>query len=114
MNSRNINWSLVALLCATTTAGYMCRVNVSTAGALIMDDFQLTQVDMGRIFGAFLLGYALFQFPAGWLADRFGARKVLLTASLLWFLLTVLPIFISLSSTQLLGASFGIFFFSGC
>jgi hypothetical protein len=24
-------WSIVAVLCATATAGYMCRVNVSTA-----------------------------------------------------------------------------------
>lgn len=87
----------------------MCRVNVSTAGALIMEEFSLTQIEMGRIFGVFLLGYALFQMPAGWLADYLGPRKVLLTAAFLWFFLTVTPIFISLSSPQMLSASFLVF-----
>ena len=72
MNSQRVPWSIVAMLCATATASYICRVNVSTAGALLMDEFSLTQVEMGRIFSAFLLGYAFFQIPAGMLADRLG------------------------------------------
>ena len=72
------------MLCATATAGYICRVNISTAGALIMDDFDLSQVEMGRIFSGFLLGYALFQVPAGMLADRWGARRILAMSSWLW------------------------------
>jgi len=82
-------WQLVALLSATATAGYICRVNVSTAGALMMDEFNLSQVDMGRLFSSFLLGYALFQIPAGALADRFGTKRVLSIAVWLWVLLTV-------------------------
>ena len=89
--------SLVALLCATATAGYMVRVNVSTAGALIMDEYSLSQVDMGRIFSAFLLGYALFQIPSGSLADYLGGRKVLTLASWLWVALTLAPILASRS-----------------
>jgi len=54
------SWSMVVMLCATATAGYMCRVNVSTAGPLLMNEFGLSQIAMGRIFSAFLLGYALF------------------------------------------------------
>ncbi|HSW30129.1 MAG TPA: MFS transporter [Longimicrobiales bacterium] len=77
-------WRIVALLCATATAGYMCRVNVSTAGVLLMEEFGLTQVAMGGLFSAFLLGYAFFQVPAGMLADRFGARRVLGAAAWLW------------------------------
>ena len=65
------------MLSATATAGYICRVNVSTAGALVMQEFRLSQVEMGRVFSAFLLGYALCQVPGGALADRFGARRVL-------------------------------------
>lgn len=82
-------WQLVALLSATATAGYICRVNVSTAGALMMDEFNLSQVDMGRLFSSFLLGYALSQIPAGALADRFGTKRVLSIAVWLWVLLTV-------------------------
>ncbi len=84
------NWKLVALLSATATAGYICRVNVSTAGVMIMDSLQLTQVQMGWIFSSFLAGYAFFQIPAGMLADRFGTKRVLSIATVLWVVLTVL------------------------
>jgi ACS family glucarate transporter-like MFS transporter len=83
-------WPIVAMLCATATAGYICRVNVSTAAPLLMQEFGLSQIAMGRIFSAFLLGYALFQIPAGAIADRYGARRVLSWAAWLWFTLTIL------------------------
>jgi ACS family glucarate transporter-like MFS transporter len=82
-------WRIVALLCATATAGYIVRVNISTAGPLLMSEFNLSQVTMGRIFSAFLLGYALFQIPSGALADRWGARRVLMLAGWLWVVVTV-------------------------
>ncbi len=44
----------------------------------------LDHVVLGRVFSAFLLGYALCQVPAGMLADRFGARRVLALAALSW------------------------------
>ena len=82
--------TLVGLLAATATASYLCRVNVSVAGALMMRELALDQVRMGRIFSAFLLGYALCQIPAGMLADRFGARRVLALAALSWVAATAL------------------------
>jgi ACS family glucarate transporter-like MFS transporter len=83
-------WPVVAMLCATATAGYICRVNVSTAAPLLMKEFGLSQIEMGRIFSAFLLGYALFQIPSGAVADRIGARKVLSFIVWLWVIFTVL------------------------
>ena len=83
-------WPVVAMLCATATAGYICRVNVSTAGPLLMKEFGLTQIEMGEIFSAFLMGYALFQVPSGALADRFGARRILSVITWFWFAITVL------------------------
>ncbi len=82
--------TLVALLAATATASYLCRVNVSVAGALMMKEFALDQIRMGRVFSAFLLGYALCQIPAGMLADRLGARRVLGIAALSWVVATAL------------------------
>lgn len=94
MNSTRQPWSLVILLMATATASYISRVNVSTAGPLIMQEYGLTQVEMGRVFSAFLLGYVVFQVPAGLLADRFGAGKVLSWASLCWFGMTMLSVWL--------------------
>ena len=87
-------WSIVAMLCATATAGYICRVNVSTAAPLLMKEFGLSQIEMGRIFSAFLLGYALFQVPSGAVADRLGARRILSWVAWLWFIITVLQTFV--------------------
>jgi MFS transporter, ACS family, glucarate transporter len=85
----SVPWRSVALLCFTATASYLCRVNVSVAGVLLMADFGLSQVQMGRVFSAFLLGYALFQVPAGWLADRWGARRILILSAWWWVLSTI-------------------------
>jgi ACS family glucarate transporter-like MFS transporter len=52
----------------------------------MMRDLGFSQIDMGRLFSAFLLGYALFQVPAGAAADRWGARVVLACAAFAWLL----------------------------
>ncbi len=96
MNSDRAPWPIVALLCATATASYICRVNVSTAGLLLMGEFGITQVGMGRVFSAFLLGYALFQIPAGILADRWGARRALALAAWLWVAITAMQTVVGL------------------
>ncbi len=100
MNPARTPWSIVALLCATATSSYICRVNVSTAGALLMQEFGLSQVTMGRVFSAFLLGYALFQVPAGALADRWGARRVLALAAWSWAAVTALQCLVGWGPVQ--------------
>ncbi len=90
MNRSPDSTRMVALLCATATAGYICRVNISTAAPLLMKEFSLSQVAMGRVFSAFLLGYALFQVPAGMLADKWGTKKILMTAAWLWVFFTII------------------------
>jgi ACS family glucarate transporter-like MFS transporter len=82
-------WRLVALLTFTATASYLARVNVSVAGVEMMREFGWSQEAMGRVFSAFLLGYALCQIPGGMLADRFGAARVLGIAALAWVVSTV-------------------------
>jgi ACS family glucarate transporter-like MFS transporter len=87
-------WAWVGLLCATATASYLCRVNVSVAGALLMEELHLSQAQMGRVFSAFLLGYALFMVPGGLLADRWGTRRVLEWASWWWAAATGLQLLV--------------------
>jgi MFS family permease len=85
MTARGSPWPLVALLCLTATASYLSRVNISIAAPLMMREFHLSQVVMGRIFSAFLLSYALCQVPAclgdgrtllGWLHDPAGVSRL--------------------------------------
>src|SRR5207247_1963102 len=48
------------------------------------------QMQMGYVFSAFVLGYALFQVPGGWLGDRWGTRLVLAGAVVWWSVFTAL------------------------
>ncbi len=78
------------LLAATATAAYLCRVNVSVAGALIMEEYGLSQTQMGWVFSAFLLGYTLCMLPGGLLADAWGAKRMLAIAAWGWVAITAL------------------------
>lgn len=55
-----------------------------------LQDVKLNKEQIGRFLGAFFLTYALFQVPAGWASDRFGARRMLATYIACWSLLTAL------------------------
>lgn len=68
---------------------YVDRVCISQAAPLISRDLKLTDVQMGWVFSAFTLAYALFEIPAGYLGDRIGPRKVLLRIVLWWSFFTV-------------------------
>ena len=93
-------WRIVSMRSATATASYICRVNVSTAGPLLMKEFSLSEVQMGRVFSAFILGYALFQVPAGALADKWGTRRVLMLVAWLWIIITVMQATVGLGIFQ--------------
>jgi ACS family glucarate transporter-like MFS transporter len=84
---RNQILILVMLSIALT---YLARVNLSVAGHAIQQDLHFSTVTMGWVFSAFLLGYALMQVPSGWAADRFGPRRVVAVAVLVWAVFTAL------------------------
>jgi MFS transporter, ACS family, glucarate transporter len=79
---------MMALVTVTTILTYLDRLNLSIAGHFIQDEFSLSLKTMGWILSSFLLGYSLSQIPGGYLADRFGPRKVLITAISWWSVLT--------------------------
>ena len=56
---------------------YIDRVAISQAKGHIAGDMGLTDEQMGAIFAAFGLSYALFEIPTGWMGDKIGARRVL-------------------------------------
>ncbi len=67
-----------------SAVAYLDRVNISIAGQAIQKDFGLSNVELGWVFSAFVIGYALFQVPGGRLADRYGARMVISLGVLWW------------------------------
>src|SRR5262245_51715783 len=67
-------WLMVGLLFWLGVLMFIDRVNISIAAKYIMPEYGLTEVHMGWVFSAFVLGYAMLQIPGGWLGDRFGPR----------------------------------------
>jgi ACS family glucarate transporter-like MFS transporter len=85
-----IRWILIFWMFVVSAIAYLDRVNISIAGPTIIQEFHLTNVQMGWIFSAFVLGYAFFQAPGGWIADRIGPRTVLALGVVWWGVFTVL------------------------
>jgi ACS family glucarate transporter-like MFS transporter len=79
-----IRWFLGTWLFVLSGVAFLDRTNISIAGLGMMKDFGWGNQRLGFVFSAFLLGYAVFQLPAGMLAVRFGPRRVL-TFGFLWW-----------------------------
>ena len=84
-----VRWQILAILSLIMVVTAFGRLNLGIAGKTIQEEFHLSTQAMGWIFGAFAFGYALFQIPSGWAADRFGPRKTLTLAILWWATLTI-------------------------
>jgi ACS family glucarate transporter-like MFS transporter len=69
---------------------FLDRTNISIAGLQISAEYGLGNQRLGWIFSAFLIGYAGFQVPAGWLASRFGPRLVISLGVIWWGVATAL------------------------
>ena len=80
----HVRWLLVSWMFVVSAIAYLDRVNISIAGPTITKEFHLTNIQLGWIFGAFSLGYAIFQTPGGSLADHLGPRWIL-TAGVVWW-----------------------------
>jgi len=74
---------------ALSVVTYLDRVCIATAAISIREDLHLTAVQMGWVFSAFTLAYAIFEIPSGWLADTIGPRKVLTRIVLWWSAFTM-------------------------
>ncbi len=65
------------------------RTAIVVAAPTIQHQYGFSLVQMGLILTSFSWTYAALQVPAGWLAEKFGPRRALAWANLLWSLLTV-------------------------
>ena len=88
LSAKAVGGRLVFLLTLAASVGYMCRVNITVVAPRLMAELNLSQVEMGKVFSAFLLGYTLFQVPSGWLAGRVSTRSLFGALALAWAALT--------------------------
>jgi sugar phosphate permease len=81
-------WYILGLICLMYLITYLDRVIISNTAPEIRTEFGFDQKTMGWIFTSFVLAYALFQVPGGWLSERFGPRAVLTALVAYWSIMT--------------------------
>src|SRR5580704_9270376 len=112
-SSSRVRWLLIGWLFVLSAVAFLDRVNLSIAGGALSAEYHLTNVQFGFLSTALLIGYTLFQTPAGWLADRFGPRRVLTSSVLWWGVFTALTAAIPTSIVSPFAALIGVRFLLG-
>jgi ACS family hexuronate transporter-like MFS transporter len=74
----------VVLATLINSLGYMDRVSMSIVAPSLRSEFSFSAMQIGMIFGAFSLSYALFQTPWGMIADRWPVRNLVALVILVW------------------------------
>ena len=89
MKNSRARFTLLRLTFTLSIITYIDRVCVSTAAPDIRAALHLSPAQMGWVFSAFTLAYAVFEIPSGWLGDTMGPRKVLTRIVLWWSAFTM-------------------------
>jgi sugar phosphate permease len=74
---------ILGIICLMYLTLYIDRVNIATAGPVMMSELGLSNADFGLAASAFAWPYAILQLFGGWLSDRVGARRVLTFSGLM-------------------------------
>ena len=98
-SASKVRWWTLVFLASFSFVSYLERANISGAAELMIPALGITKVQMGQIFTSFLIGYAIFQVPGGFLGDKLGPRLTLAGSALIWATATI--------ATGLLPALFG-------
>lgn len=80
--------TLAVLLFLGWALGNLDRYLMNYAVVYIGKDLSLSATETGLVLSSFFLGYAIMQMPGGVLADKFGAKRVLLIAVIVWSIFT--------------------------
>ncbi|MCD0460434.1 MFS transporter [Roseiconus lacunae] len=83
-----MRWLIILSTFLLSVLLYVDRVCISVAKDAVVSDLHFSDKQIGWVFSAFALGYALFQTPSGWLADRLGPRRVLTLIVAGWSIFT--------------------------
>ena len=103
-----VRYKLVGLLTTGSMINYLDRVNIAVAAPVMMTALGWEEDSFGMIFSAFLVGYALLQFPGGVIADRWNACKLLIVVCIGFSVFTALTPLGSLGFGLMLAIRFGV------
>jgi ACS family glucarate transporter-like MFS transporter len=117
-----IRWRIFSFLFGFGFIAYVQQKSITVAAERMMPELGLTQLQIGWLEQAFVLGYAIFQMPGGVFGQRLGARRTFVIIGLTAFAATAATplapdlfsggaLFVALLAVQvLLGCSQGAIF----
>jgi MFS family permease len=85
-----VRYGVLGFACALSMITYLDRVCFATVAPHIGEEFALSKQQLGWLFTAFALAYAIFEVPSGWMGDVFGPRRTLIRIVLWWSVFTAL------------------------
>lgn len=108
--THRVRWRIYAFLFTFGFIAYFQQKGLTVAAERIMPEQGFSQMQIGWLEWAFVLGYAAFQFPGGVIGQRLGARLMFTLISSVAFLATVFtPLApVVLQGTALFAALFGL------
>ena len=83
-HATSVRWRIFGVVFLITLVNLVDRISLSIAMPTIAKEFALSPGMQGLILSSFFWSYALLQIPGGWLIDRYGPRRVVAGATLLW------------------------------
>jgi ACS family glucarate transporter-like MFS transporter len=86
----NVRWYFAIAFFIIGIIAYMDRSNISVIAKPMMEDLHMNKTHFGLLASLFSLGYALMQVPSGFLAEKYGPKKMLSIALVWWSAFTIL------------------------
>ncbi len=87
-----VRWRIFGLLFLIAILGNLQVRGLSIAAERMMPELSFTQMQIGWLEQAFVIGYAIFQIPGGVLGQRYGARWTMLGVGVLSFVCIIATI----------------------
>jgi len=84
-----IRWRIFSFLFGFGFLAYVQQKSITVAAERMMPELSLSQLQIGYLEQAFVLGYALFQMPGGIFGQHLGARRTFVIIGLTAFLATI-------------------------